>query len=259
MPGLKDSEGSVEIHRSSLEQTGLPDDSGEWEEKPDLPDDSGDHRTNRLLPDTTITPRDGGTFLDSHDGMSEETETESDDTEMVGDTQDVKEIMQPPIVIVFKCPPDLDPVEFERQLSNQKDGLNKQTLAENIENRENYAANGRDVSDGAEAQKRARQEAYQDRIAECRKNGMSFTEAKADADDWIKTQAALHDPDQIAGGNPTNVTGVGDSRVNSSIGAQWKENVKILDDAVKAYIEDNNLSTDDCKQIKLNVSLEVKS
>lgn len=88
MPGLKDSEGSVEIHRSSLEQTGLPDDSGEWEEKPDLPDDSGDHRTNRLLSDTTTTHRDGGIFPVGHDRMSKGTEAGSNDTEISGDTKD---------------------------------------------------------------------------------------------------------------------------------------------------------------------------
>ena len=32
----------------------------------------------------------------------------------------------------------------------------------------------------------------------------------------------MHDPDQIAGGNALNVTGMGNKRINSSIGSQWK-------------------------------------
>jgi hypothetical protein len=42
---------------------------------------------------------------------------------------------------------------------------------------------------------------------------------------YMRTQAALHSPDQIAGGGPSlpdaGLTGLGSTRVNSSIGAQW--------------------------------------
>ena len=48
---------------------------------------------------------------------------------------------------------------------------------------------------------------------------MSFREAKDKAEKWLSSQAALHNPDQIAGGNPMNVSGLGDKGVNSSIGA----------------------------------------
>ena len=34
---------------------------------------------------------------------------------------------------------------------------------------------------------------------------MSFREAKDKAEKWLSSQAALHNPDQIAGGNPMNV------------------------------------------------------
>lgn len=40
-------------------------------------------------------------------------------------------------------------------------------------------------------------------------------------DDWLATQAALHDPDQVAGGNPEGVTGLGNREINSEIGRQW--------------------------------------
>ena len=57
-------------------------------------------------------------------------------------------------------------------------------------------------------------------------------EAKAEANEWISGKAALHDPDQKAGGYSENVTGLGDEGVNSSIGAQWnrKKNIKKMDE-----------------------------
>ncbi|TWP29923.1 hypothetical protein ETU09_02775 [Apibacter muscae] len=33
----------------------------------------------------------------------------------------------------------------------------------------------------------------------------------------------MHDPDQIAGGHGENITGLGDSPINSSIGSQWSK------------------------------------
>jgi hypothetical protein len=45
---------------------------------------------------------------------------------------------------------------------------------------------------------------------------------------WTK-QAALHDPDQNAGGFASGITGVGDKDVNSSIGPQWKDRIYLID------------------------------
>ena len=58
---------------------------------------------------------------------------------------------------------------------------------------------------------------------------MSYRKAEEKALEWIKTQAVLHDPDMIAGGKPLNITGMGNARVNSSIGSQWKNQIKELD------------------------------
>ena len=102
--------------------------------------------------------------------------------------------------------------------------MNRLTVADYINNRGSYLANGRS-SAGNAAQKAARNEALAKKIDELVDSGMSRSEAKSEADRWIKTQAALHDPDQIAGGFPKNVTGVGDFGINSSIGAQWKDKI----------------------------------
>lgn len=37
----------------------------------------------------------------------------------------------------------------------------------------------------------------------------------------MKGKAALHNPDGVAGGKVDQITGMGDSKVNSSIGSQW--------------------------------------
>ena len=49
---------------------------------------------------------------------------------------------------------------------------------------------------------------------------------------WAKGKAALHGPDQIIGGRADNITGLGDSNINSSIGSQWKSRVGTLDNYI---------------------------
>lgn len=169
--------------------------------------------------------------------------------------------MEPPIVIKFKCPEGYDPKEFLRQLKAQERGLNRQTISENVKNRESYnklkneTGNGRDP-ESKKAQEIARQKAYQSRIETNQKKGMSYSEAKKEATDWIKTQAALHDPDQVAGGNPNKVSRMGDARVNSSIGAQWPSRVKHLKEGIDQYAKGK--TSEELSKTKLNVKLEME-
>lgn len=172
-----------------------------------------------------------------------------------------KNRMQPPVVIKFKCPEGCDSKEFERQLKAQERGLNSQTVAENTKNREAYEARKKETGDGRapeskEAQKIARQKALQSRIETNQKNGMSYFEAKKEADTWIKTQNALHNPDQIAGGDPTKVSRMGDAGVNKSIGGQWETRVDQLKQAVDEYSKDK--SPEELANTKLNVKLEME-
>ena len=64
----------------------------------------------------------------------------------------------------------------------------------------------------------------------------------------MKTLAALHNPDMIAGGKDA-VTTMGDRGVNSSIGGQWKDKVKDLDASAKQVPESERATT------KMNVKL----
>ncbi|SFJ93352.1 MULTISPECIES: polymorphic toxin type 15 domain-containing protein [unclassified Bacillus (in: firmicutes)] len=52
-------------------------------------------------------------------------------------------------------------------------------------------------------------EALADKIAELMAEGKSFDIAETEAKEWTETQAALHNPDQITGGDPLKIGGMG--------------------------------------------------
>ena len=54
-----------------------------------------------------------------------------------------------------------------------------------------------------------------------------MSEAESKAKSWAKGKAALHAPDQIVGGKADSFSGLGDSKINSSIGSQWKSESRI--------------------------------
>lgn len=82
---------------------------------------------------------------------------------------------------------------------------------------------------------------------------MSLKEAETQAQNWLDTQAVLHNPDQIAGGNPLNIDGMGDKRINSSIGAQWKCRINGVDEEIQSMAE--NMTDAQRKSNCLNVKL----
>lgn len=171
------------------------------------------------------------------------------------------EKMSPQIEIKFTCPEGMDRKEFTRQLKGQERGINSQSVLENMINRTAFeqrkldTGNGRNIEIGQKAQEIARQKATQSRILSNQKKGMSYSEAKVEADSWIKDQAALHNPDQIAGGDPAKVSRMGDAKVNSSIGSQWRKRVDILADGVDAFAQ--NKSAKELSDTKMNVRLVV--
>lgn len=244
MPMLEKTAPSLERRESRLGRAELPDDSGDSIGRIELPDDSGDSVGRMELPDDSGEKR--------PENLEDKEKAEDDNPE---------KRMEPPAVVYFRCPQDCDKKEFERQLSGQQDGMNNLSLARFLKNRENYENNGRNIEAGSAAQHRVRETAREDKIAELRSQNpeLSRQGAEKKADEWLRTQAALHDPDQIAGGEADNVTGVGDAKVNSSIGVQWKNKISNVDEAVQAYIKEANLSAEDCEIIKLNVQLKAIS
>ncbi|MBF0787324.1 hypothetical protein IR123_05365 [Streptococcus sp. 19428wC2_LYSM12] len=147
-----------------------------------------------------------------------------------------------------------DADEFSRQLKNQQDGMNKLTVEDYVKNRGDYLANGRS-SAGNAAQQAARDNAYNNKVSELLSNETvdSLEEAERQAKNWLDTQAALHDPDQVAGGFMNNVTGVGDAGVNSSIGSQWKTRIGAVDEVVDEIVR--TTPYDNLSKIYLDVKL----
>ncbi|KAA0944294.1 hypothetical protein FQ087_19490 [Sporosarcina sp. ANT_H38] len=145
-----------------------------------------------------------------------------------------------------------DSEEFTRQLKDQEKGMNELTVDEYLINRERYIAEGRAI-EGNAAQKMARQEALKDKITELRKQGLSRADATKQASEWMGTKAALHIPDQIAGGRANIIGGLGDKRVNSSIGTQWKYRIDVVDDQIRGIAK--NMTPEQLKNNYLNVKL----
>ena len=82
--------------------------------------------------------------------------------------------------------------------------MNELTVQEYLDNRERYIAEGRAL-EGNAAQRVARENAFSDKYNEFIESGLSRSEAKLKAQEWLDTQAALHNPDQIAGGYPDKI------------------------------------------------------
>jgi len=156
------------------------------------------------------------------------------------------------VSVEFKYKDKFDETEFSRQLKGQQDGLNDLTVQEYFDNRERYLKEGRS-KEGSKAQKAARKEALEDKIRELMLSGDTPDVAEKKAKEWMKEQAALHDPDQIAGGDPTKIRGVGDRRVNSSLGSQWKTRIDDMDEQIRKLAA--GLSPEELKTTYLNINL----
>ena len=142
--------------------------------------------------------------------------------------------------------------EFARQLADQEKGMNELTVKEYLDNRERYIAEGRAI-EGNAAQQAARREALSKKYKELIELGMPRSEAKIKAKEWLDTQAALHNPDQIAGGRANQIGGMGDKRINSSIGSQWKYRIDAVDEQIQALAE--KMTPEQLQTTYLNVRL----
>ena len=112
---------------------------------------------------------------------------------------------------------------FAEQVLGQEDGLNSLTVYDfltNYENRQNY---GRDINSSL-----AQQEYRQSLVEAITEDLMSenpeltFEDARNDAESCAGVLAALHNPDQIAGGSGHGITGAGQRNVNSALGSLWR-------------------------------------
>ncbi|MCO6490149.1 MAG: DUF4157 domain-containing protein [Phaeodactylibacter sp.] len=156
-----------------------------------------------------------------------------------------------------------DRAEYYSQLKGQERGINALKVSEWSSNRARYLEEGR-----AESGSRAQQE-YRQRVAvtlrELKQDeGMSVEESIVWVEEYMSTQAALHDPDQVAGGDPegiadgdfSSITGLGNLRINSSIGSKWAKLGRIqgLDEHVRD--ETRDMSESQKENMLMNVRLE---
>ncbi|HEX4604052.1 MAG TPA: polymorphic toxin type 15 domain-containing protein, partial [Candidatus Angelobacter sp.] len=167
-------------------------------------------------------------------------------------------VRMPKVSVSFDCDTnEFDPGEYQDQLSGQQSGLNKLQVDKWAGNRAAYVAraaaggSGRDPK-GATAQKKFREQERTRLIAENIAAGMTPRQAEREVAKFMKTQAALHDPDQIAGGDPTKIKKLGSKYINSSIGSQWKTNVADLDTAV------GKIAPARRPKLHMNVTLKMK-
>jgi hypothetical protein len=173
---------------------------------------------------------------------------------------------KPPVNVDFECSPTQVAAglwaEFQTQVKDQETGLNKLNLENWQTNVDNYARVGRDPK-GAEAQEKARKDYRDRRIREelakdktTRTPAQKQKSAEAIADGELSKLAALHDPDQIAGGNPTEIKRLGSRRVNSSIGSQWRTKAPPFVSAVKGKL--TSIAKTLLKTLHMNATLTPK-
>ena len=161
--------------------------------------------------------------------------------------------------------------EFTSQLTGQEEGLNQMSVADALDQMEQYRHHGR--SDSAEWQKNYRPGIVETLIDErgeaeisaiLKKDPSLGYERAAGMVDWVRLRQeaeeelshfdALHDPDQNAGGDPSNIHGIGSSSVNRSIGSQWGHGrAEELYERIKAV--SNGMSRDEMERTRLNIRL----
>lgn len=140
----------------------------------------------------------------------------------------------------FKRNRNHDSAEYNRQYNEQMDTLESMTAADWLRNRIEYLENGR-TTDSLRAQQNARDAALDNHIDELldADENLSYEDASQAAAEWLKSQAATHRLDGIAGGDVTDISGVGDTRINSSLGSQWRSRVGDIDSAIIDYVNAN--------------------
>jgi hypothetical protein len=212
-----------------------PDERTDAQKAADL--DKGAGEANALLVDPATTVEDVRTKLPGiktkykltrlelvSDAQSELTETDHIVAEVNPAKQGPKTTKpkgMPKVTVEFRCFKKYSFSAYQVQITGQMTGLNQLTVAKFEANRVKYLDEGRS-SEGTAAQEKLR-EKKRKQLEKARKTPKEIEAVMA-------AIAALHEPDQIAGGEPL-CEELGDRRINSSIGSQWKSRIATLDAA----------------------------
>lgn len=153
--------------------------------------------------------------------------------------------------------------EFDRQVELQQQSLSQQSAQDWEDNTTGYNDRRDETGSGrtGEAeQARYRDQQIQQRAETLQDQGLSEADARAQAQHEMSDQAVLHGPDQVAGGNPDQYTGMGDSGVNSSLGSQWGGQSGLADDLraqMDAIIERSGIPDELLGDVRMNPNFSV--
>ncbi|GIG21628.1 hypothetical protein Cch01nite_23520 [Cellulomonas chitinilytica] len=203
---------------------------------PDVPSPSGLTNSGRLLdPDVIPEPLrryvDNGTLIND-DGVLR---------------------LSDPVEITFKRR-DLnhDLVEFERQLDLQERALNQMAVGGWAERFDNFLR-----LDNQDVYRAQQIDLLADRLQA--EHGLTRAQALDQATAAMRDQHPLHGPDQRAGGDPDQFTGMGDGNVNMSIGAQWPKTTRagVLRTGIAEQLAEMGIPKELLGDIRLNVKLNL--
>jgi hypothetical protein len=127
------------------------------------------------------------------------------------------------LIKCFKKPKGMSDKEFDRQLKEQQDAINNTTADKLLQRRDAIrSAGGTSPLRDKAAQQAARDTYARNRRTQLANQGIRGKKADDAIAQELASLAATHRLDIIAGGNPSDISGMGDRRVNSSLGSQWK-------------------------------------
>jgi hypothetical protein len=160
----------------------------------------------------------------------------------------------------FNVPEKGTKEEMDRQLKEQQDAINNMTPDEILENLKRFEPGGSGRPNDSKERQAARDQAYSKKRSEIfdelmKKNPTmdpyeADIEASKQATEFMKGKDATHVLDWIAGGDGE-ISGVGGSSENRSIGSQWKHDVRKRD-ALKKAAEAAKAAGKDKMNVKLS-------
>lgn len=140
----------------------------------------------------------------------------------------------------------------KNSIDNLRIKKKKLTIKEYMDKCKNYIKNGSDTKE-KHYQMLMREKAIKRKFQELLSSGVSIKEAERQSEIWLKKQAALHNLDMIAGGYAHNIGGLGDTKINSSLGSQWKYKIDDLDYQINE--QSKKFKNSELENIYLNIIL----
>ncbi len=142
-------------------------------------------------------------------------------------------VRDPADIPCFERPANVTAADFKQQLDEQEAAINNSDISELMRRRAIVQANGTGAVRDQAAQSAARTAWLANRTNEIRQSqGLSRAAARAMAEQEAAQLDATHVLDIVAGGDPSDISGLQNRSVNRSIGSQWRGRTGALDRAL---------------------------